>query len=65
MSPAGPIQDPDTSRLEQVGGNAPRPPLKLLLVAANHHLATPDLRTLVAFLHGEDCGFREIGRAHV
>jgi len=31
--------------------------LKLLLVAAPHHRATPDLRGLVRFLEGEDFGF--------
>jgi two-component system clock-associated histidine kinase SasA len=31
--------------------------LKLLLVAAPHHRATPDLRGLVNFLEGEDFGF--------
>ena len=31
--------------------------LKLLLVAAPHHRATPDLRGLVSFLEGEDFGF--------
>ena len=34
-----------------------RQELKLLLVAANHHLASPDLRQLVAWLQSEDCGF--------
>ena len=36
---------------------ADRQELKLLLVAANHHLASPDLRQLVAALQAEDCGF--------
>lgn len=31
--------------------------LKLLLVAARHHLASPDLRNLLQFLKQEDCGF--------
>lgn len=31
--------------------------LKLLLVADKHHLASPDLRQLVAWLNSEDCGF--------
>ena len=34
-----------------------RQELKLLLVAANHHLASPDLRQLVGWLNAEDCGF--------
>ena len=34
-----------------------RRPLKLLLVAAPHHRATPDLRGLVNFLESEDFGF--------
>jgi|694.fasta_scaffold03836_13 two-component system clock-associated histidine kinase SasA len=34
-----------------------RPSLELLLVAANHHLASPDLRNLLSFLRQEDCGF--------
>ena len=34
-----------------------RQELKLLLVAANHHLATSDLRQLVGWLNAEDCGF--------
>ncbi|MFM7635678.1 MAG: histidine kinase, partial [Cyanobacteriota bacterium] len=33
-------------------------PLKLLLVAARHHLASPDLRNLLQFLKQEDCGFQ-------
>ena len=36
---------------------AARQELKLLLVAANHHLASPDLRQLVAALQHEDFGF--------
>lgn len=51
---AGPIQDPDSLR-NGPGAAVGRPKLKLLLVAANYHLATPDLRNLVAFLHGEEC----------
>ena len=31
--------------------------LKLLLVAAGHHLSRGDLRSLVKFLESEDCGF--------
>jgi two-component system clock-associated histidine kinase SasA len=36
---------------------AERQPLRLLLVAAPHHLASSDLRWLVQFLKSEDCGF--------
>jgi two-component system, OmpR family, clock-associated histidine kinase SasA len=36
----------------------PRRQLKLLLVAAPHHRATPDLRGLVSFLESEDFGFQ-------
>ena len=32
--------------------------LNLLLVAARHHLASGDLRNLLAFLRAEDCGYR-------
>ena len=54
------------SRSREVGLRAPlrpaaEPPqrrsLKLLLVAAPHHRATPDLRGLVSFLESEDFGF--------
>jgi len=37
--------------------SAQRRHLKLLLVAAPHHRATPDLRGLVAFLENQDFGF--------
>ncbi|MFN7227816.1 MAG: histidine kinase [Synechococcaceae cyanobacterium] len=47
---------PETTALAPPG-EAERPPLRLLLVAANHHLATPDLRNLLAFLKRDDCGF--------
>jgi len=53
---AGPIQDPDRPR-NGPGAADGRPQLKLLLLAANYHLATPDLRNLVAFLHSEECAF--------
>jgi len=36
---------------------SPRRLLKLLLVAAPHHRATPDLRGLLSFLDTQDCGF--------
>lgn len=37
--------------------DSPRPPLRLLLVAAPHHLASSDLRSLMQVLRSEDCGF--------
>ena len=52
----GPLQDPDHPRGETAGSSG-QPALKLLLVAANHHLASPDLRHLVGFLNSDDCGF--------
>ena len=39
------------------GDGSQRKFLKLLLVAAPHHRATPDLRGLVAFLENQDFGF--------
>ena len=39
------------------GDSSQRRHLKLLLVAAPHHRATPDLRGLVAFLENQDFGF--------
>jgi two-component system clock-associated histidine kinase SasA len=39
------------------GDGSQRKHLKLLLVAAPHHRATPDLRGLVAFLENQDFGF--------
>ncbi len=39
-------------------GDSPRNrPLKLLLVAAPHHLASADLRGVLSYLDGNDCGF--------
>ena len=58
--------DPREARSREAGLRAPlrhaaeppqRRPLKLLLVAAPHHRATPDLRGLVSFLESEDFGF--------
>ena len=46
VAPDSPPQDPSSRRL-----------LKLLLVASPHHRATPDLRSLMAFLDHEDFGF--------
>ncbi len=34
-----------------------RPQLQLLLVADRFHLASPDLRALLQYLNGEECGF--------
>ena len=62
----GPDPDPRESRSREAGLRVPlrpaaeppqRRPLKLLLVAAPHHRATPDLRGLVTFLESEDFGF--------
>jgi two-component system clock-associated histidine kinase SasA len=39
-------------------GGEPRQPLKLLLVAARHHLATADLRGLLGFLNSDECNPR-------
>ncbi|MBM5825156.1 MAG: histidine kinase [Cyanobacteria bacterium M_surface_10_m2_119] len=40
-----------------LGAREERQGLKLLLVAANHHLASPDLRNLFQLLKAEDVGF--------
>ena len=58
MPAAGPNQDFERSRRDLAAPSAAAPPLKLLLIAANHHLANPDLRQLLAFLEREDCGYR-------
>ena len=34
-----------------------RQQLKLLLVASRHHLSRGDIRSLIEYLEGEDCGF--------
>jgi two-component system clock-associated histidine kinase SasA len=59
-----PIQRPERSRgagfdlsAQLDGDHGQRKHLKLLLVAAPHHRATPDLRGLVAFLEHQDFGF--------
>jgi len=31
--------------------------LNLLLVASRHHLSRRDIRSLIEYLEGEDCGF--------
>ena len=48
---------PPTADQADPAGHAEGQELKLLLVAANHHLASPDLRNLLQFLKSEDCGF--------
>jgi two-component system clock-associated histidine kinase SasA len=55
---AGDAHHPTTTLQAETGGDAPaRQPLRLLLVATRHHLATPDLRNLIAFLRSEESGF--------
>ncbi len=49
---------PDQPSTERPAPAAERQALKLLLVASNHHLASPDLRSLLQFLKGEECGFK-------
>lgn len=59
----GPSHQPgSTHQPGSESANAPPPPgerqqLKLLLLAARQHLASPDLRSLLQFLRQEDCGF--------
>jgi hypothetical protein len=48
---------PSRDTLAALGAPGERQELKLLLVAARHHLASPDLRNLLQFLKQEDCGF--------
>ena len=54
MNPDTPPTSPQVAELDE-GPN--RQELKLLLVAANFHLATPDIRSLLHTLKTEDCGF--------
>ncbi len=49
--------NPSRDALAALGLQAEPQRLKLLLVAARHHLAGPDLRNLLQFLKQEDCGF--------
>lgn len=49
--------DPDTTQALRDQRQPQRQVLKLLVVAAPHHLATPDLRGLINLLENEDCGF--------
>ena len=59
MPAAVPNQNFEGSRRDLAAPAAAKlPPLKLLLIAANHHLANPDLRQLLAFLERDDCGYR-------
>jgi two-component system clock-associated histidine kinase SasA len=53
-SPGRPVPGPT---LGPSAGSTTRPALKLLLLAAKHHLATADLRGLVQALRSEDTGF--------
>ena len=49
---------PDLPSPERTAPGTECQALKLLLVASIHHLASPDLRSLVQFLNGEECGFK-------
>jgi two-component system clock-associated histidine kinase SasA len=49
--------DPDTIEALRDQRQPQRPVLKLLLVAAPHHLASPDLQGLINLLENEDWGF--------
>ncbi len=51
-------QPPTTADRTPSDGATEGQALKLLLVAANHHLASPDLRNLIQFLKSEECGFQ-------
>ncbi len=53
--PAAGEIDPITASAE--AASPQRRPLKLLLVAAPHHLASADLRGVLHFLENSDCGF--------
>ena len=54
--PAAQPADPSDSPVSPGAGDE-RQGLKLLLVAANHHLASPDLRNLIQLLRSEEVGF--------
>ncbi|MDI9407041.1 MAG: histidine kinase [Chitinophagaceae bacterium] len=45
------------AQAEAHGHGSGRPALRLLLVAANHHLASADLRNLIQLLRNDDIGF--------
>ncbi|MEB3170224.1 MAG: histidine kinase [Synechococcaceae cyanobacterium] len=51
------IANPSSTGADDPGQGADRQELRLLLVAANHHLASSDLRNLLQMLKGEDVGF--------
>lgn len=55
MPVPGDSESPLPAAAEASSGVEAQKPLKLLLLAARHHLATADLRDLLAFLHAEDC----------
>ena len=54
MNPDTPPPSPQVAERDE---GPDRQELKLLLVAANFHLATPDIRSLLHTLKTEDCGF--------
>ncbi len=59
MSVSGESQSPGTGVAEgSTSGGESRQPLKLLLVAARHHLASADLRGLLGFLNSDECNPR-------
>lgn len=51
------IATPSPNGADNPGQGEDRQGLNLLLVAANHHLASPDLRNLLQMLKSEDVGF--------
>ena len=51
------VERVESNRVEPNRGDLERQELRLLLVAANHHLASADLRQLVQAVKSEDCGF--------
>ncbi len=57
MPAAGDAHHPTTLLSEAGSDPQRRQPLRLLLVATRHHLATADLRSLVASLRSEEKGF--------
>ena len=52
-----PDTTPTSPQAAELDEGPDRQELKLLLVAANFHLATPDIRSLLHTLKTEDCGF--------
>jgi two-component system clock-associated histidine kinase SasA len=55
--PEAALAGPQPADQGGLGAREERQGLKLLLVAANHHLASPDLRNLFQLLKAEDVGF--------